>query len=932
MSRRPAVEVLLACLFVSGATALVYEVVWLRMLGLVFGHTVYAITAVLAAFMGGLGLGAYVFGRHAASCSDPLRTYGIVEVAIGVYCALSPGLFWIASHVYMRLHVTLTAAYATFSLVQFALVFAVLLLPTALMGATLPLLVQGLVRDERGISRTVSILYAVNTFGAVVGVALAGYVLLPAWGNRAVLWAAAATNVAIGTVAIVYGTRRRSERERGASRSRGAARSVAVADVGEAAGAFETRVVAAALAVSGAVSMAYEVAWTRALALVIGSSTYAFSAMLVAFLIGIAGGAALYSYFRGARRVGLTAFAIIQAGIGLCVMLVVLLFEYMPDVFLLALQRSQSPAFVQTVQLAVSSLALLAPALLIGATFPCAVAVCASTVARAGADTGRLYAVNTLGGIGGAVLTGFVLVPAIGVHGSIAAGIATNVALAALLVVAPFRGVAGWRWAAGGGGLVAAAAVAFWLPPWNAQVMSSGAAIYAMEYIANGNAGVPTLAGREVLFYRDGPSATVAVTRSDDQLSLRVNGKVDASSNPADMSTQLMLGHLPVVLHRDPRDVLVVGLGSGITAGAVARHPIARLDIVEIEPAVVQASKFFNRENGNVLADPRVRLLVADARNVLLTTASRYDVITSEPSNPWIGGVASLFSVEFFELARARLRPGGLMVQWLHGYGLAPEDFRMIVATFRNAFPATSVWQVAQGDYLLIGRAAPTPFDLGALKARWAAVHGLREDLRRIGIEQWPGVLGFFLLAEADVARLAAGTRLNTDDWLGLEFSAPRGLLLDTAGLNYRMLRGARTSSLPALTPESAGDIERAEAQHAIGLVAFSQRRWSDSLTPFHRAMELDASYTPPILKAAQASLKLGRASDALELARTVMTREPRNVDALFVAGQASMALRAPAQALDFLQQAVALRPSDEEIRQVFLRVMAARPDIRSRP
>jgi tetratricopeptide (TPR) repeat protein len=208
----------------------------------------------------------------------------------------------------------------------------------------------------------------------------------------------------------------------------------------------------------------------------------------------------------------------------------------------------------------------------------------------------------------------------------------------------------------------------------------------------------------------------------------------------------------------------------------------------------------------------------------------------------------------------------------------------------------------------------------------------LREDLRRIGIEQWPGVLGFFLLAEADVARLAAGTRLNTDDWLGLEFSAPRGLLLDTAGLNYRMLRGARTSSLPALTPESAGDIERAEAQHAIGLVAFSQRRWSDSLTPFHRAMELDASYTPPILKAAQASLKLGRASDALELARTVMTREPRNVDALFVAGQASMALRAPAQALDFLQQAVALRPSDEEIRQVFLRVMAARPDIRSRP
>jgi spermidine synthase len=187
MSRRPAVGVLVACLFISGATALVYEVVWLRMLGLVFGHTVYALTTILAAFMGGLGLGSYVFGRRATGFSDPIRTYGVLEVGIGVSCALTPGFFWLASRLYLGLHATLTASYAAFSFVQFVLVFAVLLVPTALMGATLPVLVQGLVRDERGISRTVGTLYAVNTFGAVVGVGLAGYVLLPAWGNRTVL-------------------------------------------------------------------------------------------------------------------------------------------------------------------------------------------------------------------------------------------------------------------------------------------------------------------------------------------------------------------------------------------------------------------------------------------------------------------------------------------------------------------------------------------------------------------------------------------------------------------------------------------------------------------------------------------------------------------------------------------------------------------------
>jgi len=229
----------------------------------------------------------------------------------------------------------------------------------------------------------------------------------------------------------------------------------------------------------------------------------------------------------------------------------------------------------------------------------------------------------------------------------------------------------------------------------------------------------------EVLFYRDGINGTVSVHREGQYLFLRVNGKMDAG-NRLDMPTQLMLGHLPLLVHQDPRAVLLIGLGSGITAGAVVRHPIERLDVVEIEPAVVEASRFFAWEHGDVLKDSKVHAVIADGRNFLLTTSNRYDVIISEPSNPWIGGLASLFSVEFFQLARQRLNPGGIMAQWVQGYNLLPDDLRMVVKTFRSVFPATTVWNATRGDFLLLGRAESTPLNLTLFETRFPRI---RADL-----------------------------------------------------------------------------------------------------------------------------------------------------------------------------------------------------------
>jgi spermidine synthase len=656
--------------------------------------------------------------------------------------------------------------------------------------------------------------------------------------------------------------------------------------------------------------MTYEVAWTRALTLVIGSSTYAFTAMLVTFLAGIAGGSALYSWLWGSRTASPAVFAALQAAIGLSFMAVLLVFERMPELFLVALGWSGSAAFVQ---LAVSASSLLLPTLLIGATFPCAVAVATRGAARVGTDVGQVYAVNTLGAIAGTVLAGFVLIPAAGVHTSIKLGIALNLLLAVALFAAPPRTTVAWPW-----GCVAAALVGaciFLVPQWDQGVMSSGPSVYAPAYLRKAETAPLTniLRNRdEVLFYRDGISGTVSVHREGQNLFLRVNGKTDAST-VLDMPTQLMLGHLPLLVHRDPRAVLVIGLGSGMTAGAVARHAIESLDVVEIEPAVVEAARFFASEHGDVLRDSRVHTVIADGRNFLLTTSNRYDVIISEPSNPWIGGLASLFSVEFFQLARQRLEPGGIMLQWVQGYNLLPDDLRMVVKTFRTVFPATSIWNTTRGDFLLLGRAEPTPLDLKLVEKRFPRI---RPDLLGIGIQAWPGLLGFFMLGEEDTRRFSESAGLNTDDRLPLEFSAPRALYLDTTISNQHLVQGFKTAELPDLTAGSRDFLQRPEVRYWIGAAYLKRQMPEDALAQFQQALQLDPEHTQSLLGASRVHLSLRRPAEALGLAKRAIAREPINADAFFLAGLASRALDATTEAAAFFERAATLQPQNAEFRR----------------
>lgn len=917
------------CFFLSGATALVYEVVWLRMLGLVFGHTVHAITTVLAAFMAGLALGGILLGRRVALMPNLVRTYGWLEIGIGISCAAVPALLWIAAPLYLWLHRLLEGVPAAFGLLQFLILFLILLVPTTLMGGTLPVLSQALARRGTSPGRTIGTLYAANTFGAVLGVAVAGYALLPALGNRLTIAVGVAANLAVGIVALLYAARPRETPaaplgDPDASPSDFEAEAI---EYEPPAPRWAVRATIAALGVSGAVSMLYEVAWSRALALAIGSSTYAFTAMLVAFLLGIAGGSAAYSWLRGNRRVSVTEFALLQGLIGLAATLSLIMLGQVSGLFLLGFSWSDAPRFVEAVQVGVSVAAMLLPTLLIGATFPCAVAVVAPDPTRTGREVGTVYAVNTVGAIAGTVVAGFVLIPTLGAHTATKVGIVVNMLLAAGLVVAAPGRAGAARWGAGAAAMLLA--IGAWaLPPWDARVMTSGVAIYAKSYLRAATQGSPMAAARlpgsqQVIYYRDGASATVSVHREGSNLFLRINGKTEASTGE-DMPTQLMVGHLPLLVHPAPKEVAVIGMGSGVTVTAVARYPVARVDVVEIEPAVIEATRFFAEVNEGGLSDARVRTVVADGRTFLLTAPPRFDVIISEPSNPWIGGVASLFSREFFFLARERLRPGGLMLQWLQAYGLSPDDFRMVVRTFRAAFPATTVWTMGRGDFLLLGAAEPVALDLRRLKEFDRASPGMTRDQERLGVGRWAGVVGFYLLSEAETERLAGSGPLNTDDRLALEFSAPRALHLDTGAGNLRMVQSYGSGGLPAMTPESRPELDTAETRYWIGKGAQQRQAVPEALAHFRRALELDPGHTPSLIEASAIHLARGDGEEALRLARVAVAREPQNVTPLVLAGLASARVNAPAQGLEFLQRAAALDPQNTRIRQILTRAQLA--------
>jgi spermidine synthase len=905
---------LLALFAVSGATGLIYEVLWTRALGLVFGHTVFAITTVLAAFMLGLSLGSALFARWAHRVGSPLRLYAALEAGIALSALAVPPLIAAVAPLTRGL-VAGEASTLIVSLSQFGLVLPILLPPTVLMGGTLPVLVQLTGEGTEGLGSRAGSLYAANTLGAVAGVAAAGFVLLPAFGNRGTGRLAVAANLTVAAMACLL------SRGVGPAPADLRAHPEAVPPGEKLGHPIVRRVALASVAISGAIAMACEAAWVRALSLVIGSSTYAFTAMLLAYLLGIGLGSAAYA--ARAPRPSLRLLSGIQLGAAGGGALALLAFRRMPDLFLLGFAISDSPGAVQALQVGLCILTLLPTTLALGATFPCAVALASRRQEQAAGAVGRPYALNTLGAILGTLLAGFVTIPALGAEGTLRAAVASSAALAVFLLAwdqwvpgadqarelsgaLPRRRTA----AAAMAGAVAVATIA--IPAWDRRVLTSGVAIYGNTYLDTPGGLPAVLAGERLLYYRDGLSATVSVHANSRGRFLRINGKTDASTG--DMPTQLMAGHLPLLLHPAPQDVFVLGLASGATAGAVLQHPVRRLDVVEIEPAMVEAAAFFAPENREALRDPRLRLHIADARQFLLATPRQYDVIVAEPSNPWIGGIATLFTKEFFTLARSRLRPGGIMLQWVHGYALAPEDMRMVVRTFREVFPFATLWGPTGADYLLVGTGRPLELDLASLGKRVAGSPTLRQELEGIGFRAPEALLADFLLDEKDLARYAGVGPLNADDRLPLEFSAPLSLYRETVAENRRGVLAARQTEFPHVSRRPA-DLNAAPIRYTLAVPLLGRGQYEEALAHLERALTLDPRYPPARLARAKVFLVQGRAADAKKDLEAVLAQVPGNAEAAFTLGSLHAAHGDTPQAAVQFQRAVAKAPQNVRYR-----------------
>jgi spermidine synthase len=630
--------------------------------------------------------------------------------------------------------------------------------------------------------------------GAAIGAALTGFVLLPSVGLFGTTIVGVLLNLLAGSGAIVLSRTRELENGGDCSEPREPQEPTEPPERDllnplNPLNPMNPTMATLAIAVSGFVALVYEVVWTRVLAMTLGPTTYAFSAMLVAFIAGLAIGAALASRMlrradRPAIWLGLSMIAAAAAALAAGAAV-----DQLPIIIARTAGRADASfmsVFALDVALAVAI--QLPMTIALGATLPFAVAAASSARATAARAAAVIYAANTAGAIAGALTGSFVLIPLLGLQHSLQ--LASSAAVIAGLVACGRSR----RPLAIGAAAVAVLVLAAVMPGWNRGRLANGAYRLAPA-LAAGDVETALEAG-DLLYYREGAAGTVSVRRLLGVTSLAIDGKVDAS-NGADMLTQKLLAHLPLLLHENPRSVYIIGLGSGVTLGAALRHPIDRADVSEISPEVIAASAYFSKENHDATRDRRTRLIVGDGRSHLLLSDDRYDVIVSEPSNPWMAGVSTLFTREFFLAARAHLQPGGILCQWAHTYNISDADLRSIVDTFLSAFPDGSAWLVGTSDLLLIGSTAPLRALDAGIAAAWNRP-GIAEDLAQVEAADPFAILTSFIAHGRDLQQYAAGARVQTDDRVPLEYSAPRAIYGRYQANNVEHLRmAAARAALP---------------------------------------------------------------------------------------------------------------------------------------
>ena len=736
----------------SGCAALIYEIVWFQILELVIGSSSIALGVLLSTFMGGMCAGSLLAPRLISRTHHPLRVYAMLELGIAVLALLILVGVPAVGHVYAGL-----------------LGAICLVPPTLLMGATLPAISRWVEATPEGVS-WLGLFYGGNIGGAVLGCLLAGFYLLRVYDIAIATFVAVVINVAVAVLGLIIAKTTPYE-----ASNEPAAKTLP-----------DTGSVYATIALSGFTALSAEVIWTRLLSLLFGATVYTFSLILSVFLLGLGIGSSLGSYI--ARNTTKP-----RVVLGWCQMLLCGAMAWAAFVLLKSLPWWPINVTLNTdpwikVQLdVVRALWVVLPAAILwGASFPLALASIASRRDDPGKLVGGVYAANTLGAIAGSLLSSLVLVSSFGVQRSLQAFIAISAVSGLLMLTAPDFSQSIFR-----RGAALLAAMVF------TGVLFVSVPALSGDFVAYGRF-VPTTAGEsDVIYVGEGKMAFVAVSkRSDGSLRYHSAGKVQASSDPADMRLQRMLGHLTTLIPESPKNLLVIGFGSGVTAGAVSLEPrLERETVIEIEPLVPQfVASHFSNYNFDVSNNEKVTIKIDDGRHFLMTTDQKFDGITSDPLDPWFKGSAALYSREFFEAARAHLNPGGVVTQWMQLYQTNEEAVKSEIATFFEVFPFGSIWANnidGRGyDLVLLGQAEPTKIDIDELARRVDSpeYQAVARSLREIKFDSSTELLATFAGQAADFRPWLKDAAINSDRNLRLQYLAGFGLNLYRENEIYRSM------------------------------------------------------------------------------------------------------------------------------------------------
>lgn len=766
-------KAVLPLFLISGAAGLVYEVTWTRAFGVVFGNTVFAVSTVLTAFMLGLAAGSWFFGKIADKASHPLRLYAFLELSIGAYGLLFPAILTATDHFYLWFFRSVHPTFYPLSIVRFALSAVILFIPTALMGGTLPVLTRlwatpsrKKVRDP-GIGQSVGVLYAVNTLGAVAGSFLAGYLLLRLLGVSSTIFLAASANIAVGTLALVlsaWTSKQRgqlSPRER--KRSKDATAKAGTRSGDKAGGKQLTKkrhVVLVAVAVGGFCALALEVLWTRVLVFVLTTSVYAFACMLTCFLLGIAIGSFLCSRLVLARiRKPVLTLGIVELLIALSALASIPLLGKLWQIDYMLTWKLRASGFGKEVvaHFIDASVVLLLPTMLMGAAFPIAVKAYAESWKAAGKRVGEVYALNTIGCVVGSFAAGFVMVPLLGLRDSFLLIVATQLLLGVLVIFLSEKREAALA-APVGAFSVAVLVIAVLVIPRDVFVRTMNTYHYPSR----------------VVYIKDDATGTVTVhDLPDGDRLIAVDGVDVAGVSLMLRTTQKLQGYVPLLIHQNPKKVLQIGFGSGETSGVGLAFGVEEYSIVEICPGVFESGKFFQNINRGSYKDPRLRKIIMDGKNFVKLSDEKFDIIMNDSTYPGTTGSSALYTSDHFRQCRERLRDNGVLSCWVP-LDLRLEDFQIIVRSFQDAMPHSSLWMSNNSlnkHALLLGTLSPLRIDFQRVRD---AVErpDIASDLAVINIHSVYDLLDCLVVDEKGLRRISGKGPLHTDDRPFLEFGA----------------------------------------------------------------------------------------------------------------------------------------------------------------